>query len=89
MKIKAIAFFLLLTTFVRAQQPDSLATKKVWSLQDCISYALENNIDIASSVDIGKTKAELDYHKTSLFKIQQELGDIKITLKNLIDYLDD
>lgn len=68
MKIKAIAFFLLLTTFVRAQQPDSLATKKVWSLQDCISYALENNIDI-KQVSLNKDGAEVNLKQSKYAKL--------------------
>jgi len=50
---------------------------------------LENNIDVSSSVETGKLKSELEEEKAKTFKMRQELSEIKISLKNLIDYLDD
>ena len=46
MKIQATILFFLLGFLTWAQDIDSIPTKKIWSLEDCISYALENNITI-------------------------------------------
>lgn len=68
MKIQAILWFLFLGLALRAQEPDSLATKKVWSLEDCISYALENNITIK--------QAELDKNGSEVSLTQSEYAKL-------------
>ncbi len=47
---------------------DSLATKQVWSLQDCISYALENSIDV-KQVALDKDGAEVNLTQSKYAKL--------------------
>ncbi|SDQ97966.1 TolC family protein [Flagellimonas zhangzhouensis] len=68
MKIQAIAAILLLGFQINAQETDSLATKQVWSLQDCISYALENSIDV-KQVALDKDGAEVNLTQSKYAKL--------------------
>ncbi|MBR9855770.1 MAG: TolC family protein [Algicola sp.] len=68
MKIHIITVFLLLGFQIRAQESDSLITKKVWSLQDCISYALENSIDV-KQVALEKDGAEVNLTQSMYAKM--------------------
>jgi outer membrane protein len=50
MKTKLLCIILLLiTASVRAQQTDSLPTSGVWSLKQCVEYALANNLAVQRS----------------------------------------
>src|SRR6478736_2655836 len=50
MKTKLLlVIFLTATAFAQAQQPDSLPTNNVWSLKQCIDYALANSLLIERS----------------------------------------
>ncbi|WP_318345131.1 TolC family protein [Flagellimonas baculiformis] len=68
MKIQAIAAILLLGFQINAQEMDSLATKQVWSLQDCISYALEHSIDV-KQVALDKDGAEVNLTQSKYAKL--------------------
>ena len=46
MKIQILILFLFFTLLGSAQVTDVNQSKKVWTLEDCISYAIENNITI-------------------------------------------
>ncbi|MAU15072.1 MAG: hypothetical protein CMH46_05975 [Muricauda sp.] len=68
MKIQTILFFLFMGLFLKAQEPDSLATKKVWSLEDCINYALENNITIKQA-ELGMNSSEVNLTQSKYAKL--------------------
>ncbi|WP_127138083.1 TolC family protein [Flagellimonas oceanensis] len=68
MKIQAIAVIFFLSFQISAQEMDSLATKQVWSLQDCISYALENSIDV-KQVALDKDGAEVNLTQSKYAKL--------------------
>src|SRR5690242_16199648 len=67
MKSKALlAFFLsLLFLSASAQQADSIANKGVWTLRECVDYALANNLQVKRSElslelsNIDKSQAKL------------------------------
>lgn len=59
MKKTIIIFLVLLGQFVQSQQSPS-DPNKIWSLEDCISYALENNISVKQAV-LQKNSTLQDY----------------------------
>ena len=68
MKIQITAAMLLSGFYLSAQKVDSLASKQVWSLEDCISYALENSIEVKQvALDKEGTEVSLTQSKYARF----------------------
>lgn len=68
MKIQATLLFFLLGFLTWAQDIDSIPTKKIWSLEDCISYALENNITIKQA-ELEKNGSEVNLTQSKYAKL--------------------
>ncbi len=59
--------------FTFAQDATTATTPKVWSLEDCISYALENNITVKDAA-LNKDIAEIDYSKAKSSRLPNLFG---------------
>ncbi len=59
--------------FTFAQDATTATTPKVWSLEDCISYALENNITVKDAA-LNKDIAEIDYSKSKSSRLPNLFG---------------
>ncbi len=59
--------------FTFAQDTTTATTPKVWSLEDCISYALENNITVKDAA-LNKDIAEIDYSKSKSSRLPNLFG---------------
>ncbi|MFD2541473.1 TolC family protein [Lacinutrix gracilariae] len=68
--ILASIFFMQLSF---AQEVSDSNTPKVWSLEDCISYALENNITVKDAT-LNKSIAEVDYSKAKSSRLPNLFG---------------
>ncbi|QRM90300.1 TolC family protein [Lacinutrix sp. WUR7] len=73
MKLYLILASLFFVQFTFAQDTTAATTPKVWSLQDCISYAIENNITIKDAV-LNKSIAEIDYSKAKSSRLPNLFG---------------
>lgn len=66
MKTKLLCFILLLITVtVNAQKTDSLPASKVWSLKQCIDYALANNLAVQRSI-YNVENGEINYRQSKM-----------------------
>jgi len=59
--------------FTFAQDVTTATTPKVWSLEDCITYALENNITVKDAA-LNKDIAEIDYSKSKSSRLPNLFG---------------
>ena len=59
--------------FTFAQDVTRATTPKVWSLEDCITYALENNITVKDAA-LNKDIAEIDYSKSKSSRLPNLFG---------------
>jgi outer membrane protein len=68
MKLKTLLFVILLScsSLAWAQQSDSTATKSVWTLRECVDYALAHNLQVKRS--------ELSLELSSIDKRQAKLA---------------
>lgn len=68
MKAKTLLTFLLSLCGLAllAQQPDSVSTKTVWTLRECVDFALANNLQVKRS--------ELDVELSSIARTQSRLA---------------
>ncbi len=71
MKLYFIIASLLIAQFTFAQEASP--TPKVWSLADCIAYALENNITIKDAV-LNKSISKVDYNKAKSARLPNLFG---------------
>lgn len=81
MKLYLIVLSLLFAQFSLAQEGSNNPTPKIWSLEDCITYALENNItvkDAALNTDI----AEVDYDKAKSLRLPNLFGSASQSFSN-------
>ena len=72
MKSYLIILSLIFFQFCFSQEP-SIETIKTWSLQDCITYALENNITVKNA-QLSKELAEVDYDKAKSSRLPNLFG---------------
>ncbi|KAA5821422.1 TolC family protein [Algibacter amylolyticus] len=63
-----LSFFFMQIAFAQETQP------KVWSLQDCIDYALEHNISVKDAI-LNKNSAEVDYSKAKSSRLPDLFGN--------------
>ncbi|WP_343329844.1 TolC family protein [Polaribacter staleyi] len=73
MKLYILIAGLLFVQFSFAQEAAITATHKIWSLQDCIDYALENNITVKDAA-LTKNIAKIDYNKAKSARLPNVFG---------------
>ncbi|MBQ0788008.1 MAG: TolC family protein [Oceanihabitans sp.] len=73
MKLYLILASLFFVQFTFAQDATTATTPKVWSLEDCITYALENNITVKDAA-LNKDIAEIDYSKSKSSRLPNLFG---------------
>ncbi len=81
MKLYLILASLLLAQFSFAQEGSSNTGQKTWSLEDCINYALENNISVKDAA-LNTTIAEVDYDKAKSSRLPNLTGSASQTFSN-------
>ena len=74
MKLYLLITSLLIVSFTFAQEASSNPTQKIWSLEDCITYALENNITVKDAA-LNKNIAEVDYSKAKSSRLPNLFGN--------------
>lgn len=80
MKQYLIIASLLLAQFVVAQET-ATSKAKIWSLQDCITYALEHNITVKDAT-LTKNIAEVDYSKAKSSRLPNLFGSASQSFSN-------
>ena len=73
MKLYLILASLFFVQFSFAQDASTNTAPKVWSLEDCITYAIENNITIKDAA-LNKNIAEIDYSKAKSSRLPNLFG---------------
>lgn len=73
MKQFIIIASILISHFGFAQDVETNSSSKIWSLEDCISYAIENNITIKDA-DINTNISEVDYNASKSAKLPNLFG---------------
>ncbi|MCG1037683.1 TolC family protein [Polaribacter sargassicola] len=81
MKSFLIIASLFLAQFNFAQEATTKTSTKVWSLQECIAYAIENNISIKDAA-LDKNMAELDYSTSKSSKLPNLFGSASQSFSN-------
>ena len=80
MKLYLIIASFLVVQFSFAQEVTTI-TPKIWSLEDCISYALENNITVKEAA-LNTNIAEVDYNKAKSSKLPNLFGSASQSFSN-------
>jgi outer membrane protein len=75
-----IASFLCLQVSF-AQETSENPTPKIWSLQDCIAYALENNITVKTAI-LDKNIAKVNYNKAKSSRLPNLFGSASQSFSN-------
>lgn len=73
MKLYLLIGMLLIAQLNFAQEVSSNSTPKIWSLEDCIAYALENNITVKDAA-LNKNSAEVTYNKSKSSRLPNLFG---------------
>lgn len=81
MKVFLTLASLLFVGFAFAQTPEADGAKKVWSLEDCIAYALENNITVKDAT-LSKNIAEVEYSKAKSARLPNLFGSASQSFSN-------
>lgn len=74
MKLYLIIVSLLSVQFSFAQDASTNTLPKIWSLEDCIAYALENNITVKSAT-LNKNIAGVDYNRAKSSRLPNLFGN--------------
>lgn len=74
MKTHIFLFSFLFAQFIWAQESTQTSVPEIWSLEDCIAYALENNIAIKDAA-LTKEIAAVDYSKSKSAKLPNLFGN--------------
>jgi len=80
MKRFFIILILLIVRIASAQETNPVASN-IWSLDDCLEYALENNITIKDA-SLNKGQAEVDYSKAKSSRLPNLYGSASQTFSN-------
>ena len=80
MKRFFIIITLLITQIVLSQENDS-ETSKLWTLEDCLQYALENNITIKDAT-LNYNQAAVDYSEAKSSRLPNLYGSASETFSN-------
>jgi len=70
--------FLIQIGFAQTEKP---STKTTWSLQDCITYAIENNITIKDAA-LDKSQADVDYFEAKSSRLPNLFGSATQSFTN-------
>ena len=81
MKLYLILASFLIVQFSFAQEISSDKSPKIWSLEDCISYALENNLVVKEAV-VNTNISEVEYNKSKSSKLPNLFGNASQTFSN-------
>lgn len=81
MKLHLIIISILLAQFSFAQEISIKKLPKIWSLEDCITYALKNNITV-KDVALNTKIAEVDYEKVKLSRLPDLFGNASQSFSN-------
>ncbi|WP_179353904.1 TolC family protein [Winogradskyella vidalii] len=73
MKSYLYIIVLLLAKLSFAQEETTTSSQKIWSLEDCINYAIENNITVKEAT-LNKELAEVDYSATKSSRLPNLFG---------------
>lgn len=73
MKLYILLISFLFVQLIRAQETPEYLSTQVWTLQDCIDYALANNITIKNA-EINKNIAAVDYQKSKSSRLPDLFG---------------
>jgi outer membrane protein len=77
--------YIIIASFLFVQisfaQETSNTSPKIWSLQDCITYALENNITVKDA-SLNKSIAEIDYNKAKSARLPNLFGSASQSFSN-------
>ena len=73
MKLYLIIASFIFVQLTFAQDALTNASTKVWSLEDCMEYALENNITVKDAI-LNKNLAEIDYSKAKSSRLPNLFG---------------
>tara|TARA_R110000868_G_scaffold45485_3_gene151024 strand:+ start:202 stop:1530 length:1329 start_codon:yes stop_codon:yes gene_type:complete len=77
--------YLLIASFLFMQisfaQDAATSSSKIWSLQDCINYALEHNITVKDA-SLNKNSAEVDYSKAKSSRLPNLFGSASQSFSN-------
>ena len=74
MKLYIIIASLLFVQFTFAQEASTNTKPKVWSLEDCITYAIENNITVKDAA-LNKSISEVNYNKAKSSRLPNLFGN--------------
>lgn len=72
---------LLMATFSLSAQDSTLLSQKAWTLEDCINYARENNIQI-NSLRLSSDAASLDLQQSKYNRLPNVTGSVSQSLVN-------
>ncbi|MBP0902363.1 TolC family protein [Mariniflexile gromovii] len=75
MKLYLIIASLLLASFSYAQEASTNSKPKIWSLDDCIEYALENNVTVKDA-SLNTSISEVDYSKAKSSRLPNLFGSV-------------
>lgn len=81
MKLYLIIASLLFAQFSFAQEDSKNPIPKIWSLKDCINYALENNISVKEAA-LNTTIAEVSYDKAKSARLPNLFGSASQSFSN-------
>lgn len=81
MKLYIILASLIFVQFSFAQDTPANPSPEIWSLQDCITYALENNISVKDAT-LNKDLAEVDLDKTTSSRLPNLFGSASQSFSN-------
>ena len=81
MKLYLIIVSLLIVQISFAQEASSNSTPKIWSLEDCITHALENSITVKEAA-LNKDIAEVAYNKAKSSRLPNLFGSASQSFSN-------
>ncbi|MFB9053649.1 TolC family protein [Formosa undariae] len=81
MKIISHIFCFFFVIIASAQTNDSTTEPKIWSLEDCITYAVENNITVKDA-GLGKDISEVNYDKAKSARLPNLFGSASQNFSN-------
>ncbi len=81
MKLYVIILSLAFVQFSFAQEASNNPKSKIWSLEDCITYALENNITVKEA-SLNTSISEVDYNKSKSSRLPNLFGSATQSFSN-------
>ncbi|WP_066218280.1 TolC family protein [Formosa haliotis] len=81
MKIISQLYCFFFVIIAAAQTTDSIPKPEIWSLDDCINYAIANNITVKDA-DLSKEISEVDYDRAKSQKLPNLFGSLSQNFSN-------